>query len=133
LWGFLSTERRSGQLHSIEDHLPCRQKGNTSVLCPVCPEKGINLEDRYQTTPEGFEFISSLLLIWLLILTSLARHLHQQHHGNYLASHQVKNCSRKDVSLYKGDTYYPKQEAYKSTVASASKPGQEVCDSLNGL
>jgi hypothetical protein len=47
--------------------------------------------------------------------------------GNYLASHQVKNCSHKDVSLFKGTVYFPEDECYKSAVAAARKPGQQVC------
>jgi hypothetical protein len=57
MWGYLSAERRSGQLHNIDDHLPSRQKGNVGVLCPVCPEEGINLEDGYEKTSHGFRSV----------------------------------------------------------------------------
>jgi hypothetical protein len=113
---------------------PATGKGTLQCYAPFVQRRAsisrMDIRQPLKVSSSSHQFFTGCHLI------DLSRLLHQQHltiDSNYLSSHQVKNCSHKDISLHKGDTYYPEQEAYKSTVASASKPGQEVCDSLNGL
>jgi hypothetical protein len=51
VWDYLTTKRRTGQAHNIDTYLPHRPPGNVAVVCPSCPEPGINMEARPEMVP----------------------------------------------------------------------------------
>jgi hypothetical protein len=47
LWMVLEAERRSGREGGIEKWLPSR-KDNVCIVCPACPEPGLNMDPNWQ-------------------------------------------------------------------------------------
>jgi hypothetical protein len=48
-WSAMTTRRRLGQQHGIDNLLTYRPNGNLSVYCPACPEHGVNRIEGYET------------------------------------------------------------------------------------
>ncbi|KAF7293652.1 hypothetical protein MIND_01145100 [Mycena indigotica] len=43
LWRYLSLERRTGQAHTFDQHVPHRRPHSLALRCPACPEIGFNI------------------------------------------------------------------------------------------
>ncbi|KAJ7488488.1 hypothetical protein B0H11DRAFT_1912979 [Mycena galericulata] len=117
LWAMLTTKKRMGQMHRIDDVLPYRPKGNLVLYCPACPEPGFNMDKKMprQLPPE-------------------LRHLNQERlteDGNFhcnKAKKSSKNSDPKDTSLYVGKSYFPEQAAQKAYLAQAPKSQEAKID-----
>lgn len=57
VWRVLTQIKRLGQAHGIDKVFPSRPKGSLVVYCPVCPERGVNMEKGWERTPLKFRSV----------------------------------------------------------------------------
>jgi hypothetical protein len=43
VWRALALQRRTGQAHGIDPHVPHRRANSLALRCPACPEVGFNM------------------------------------------------------------------------------------------
>jgi hypothetical protein len=60
IWPFLNIRIRSGQCHGIDEEYPNRPKDGLHVHCPVCSEKGVNLDDGWEKAGHELRYRSFL-------------------------------------------------------------------------
>ncbi|KAJ6513753.1 hypothetical protein C8R47DRAFT_1286610 [Mycena vitilis] len=123
LWGFISTEKRMGQMHGVDDVLSHRPKGNLVLYCPACPEPGFNMDPVMPTK-----------------LDAPLRHLNQERltlDGNFQcnkAKKSARNSDPNDRSLAEGRSYFPEHEAQKKYLLHAPKtPEKSTCNYLKAV
>ncbi|KAJ7092208.1 hypothetical protein C8R44DRAFT_750322 [Mycena epipterygia] len=98
MWGFLTTRKRLGQHHGIDEVLRHRPAGNLMVYCPSCPEPGFNMDKKMGPLPPEL------------------RHLNQSRgtaDGNFHCTKSTKNTDHKDYSLYQGAAFFPTDQELK--------------------
>ncbi|KAF8965358.1 hypothetical protein BDZ97DRAFT_1904028 [Flammula alnicola] len=111
VWTVLKAMMRLGQCHGIDQILPNRRPGNLIVFCPACPEPGVNMEPGWERTPNHL------------------RHLNQTRFtadGNFHLNHFIKNNDPEEISLFRGNAYFPKDEKFKPYIARVSSDIPEV-------
>jgi len=54
-WRVLAATKRLGQAHGIDSLFPNRPAGSLLVYCVACPEKGHNMEARWEETPDEYK------------------------------------------------------------------------------
>jgi hypothetical protein len=52
IWRYISTNKRLGQLHNINRAFPHRPRGSLALLCPACPEPGVNMKIEFELGQE---------------------------------------------------------------------------------
>ncbi|KAF7291286.1 hypothetical protein MIND_01272500 [Mycena indigotica] len=63
IWRFLALERRAGQQHGIDSHVPHRTEGGLATRCPACPEVGFNISRaEIDALPDDLKYTSRLVL-----------------------------------------------------------------------
>ncbi|KAF8059505.1 hypothetical protein FPV67DRAFT_1390176, partial [Lyophyllum atratum] len=109
VWTIITAKRRSGQMHGIDHVLDHRPNGNMLVYCPACPEKGVNMENNWEATPEA-----------LLHLNQRVRTID----GNFHVGKYAKNTDDDDVSLFRGCSYIPEDGAYREYLRNLPKSAE---------
>ncbi|KAJ2925799.1 hypothetical protein H1R20_g11299, partial [Candolleomyces eurysporus] len=120
VWRIVTAVKRAGAAHGIDDILTHRIRGNLIVHCPSCPEVHMNMEDGWERTPPHL------------------RHLNQSRctcDGNHHANHYCKNTDPQSKSLFRGRSYYPKEEDYQAYLkcVESSMAEKSTCMYLNAM
>ncbi|KAJ7697398.1 hypothetical protein B0H17DRAFT_1130376 [Mycena rosella] len=119
MWGYLTTRKRLGQEHGVDQVLTHRPEGNLVLYCPSCPEPGFNTDKNMPPLPENL------------------RHLNQQRQtldGNFHCNKSTKNTDPSDLSLYDGKAYFPTNEFLNEQLAKAPKTEpKSTCNYLKAV
>ncbi|KAJ3772331.1 hypothetical protein FB446DRAFT_643696 [Lentinula raphanica] len=111
IWPLFLAEKRSGVFYGkgMEEAFPLRPPNDLRTGCFICPEAQVNVEDRWDETPE------------------ILRHTQSQRwvvDGNMKTGNFVKNSDPNDASLFAGRAYMPSEqqfEHYQQTVPQSQK------------
>ncbi|KAJ6556871.1 hypothetical protein DFH09DRAFT_1084575 [Mycena vulgaris] len=103
IWGVLTMKKRLGHEHGIDDVIPHRTKGCVVLHCPSCPEPAFNGDKKMGPLPKHLR----LGRFWS--------------YGNFHANKAAKNTDPTDVSLYDGQSYFPRHDFLAEQVAQAPK------------
>ncbi|KAJ3966145.1 hypothetical protein EV361DRAFT_595678 [Lentinula raphanica] len=120
IWGFLKTYLWAGQAHNL-DRWFNRPAGNLLEHCPTCPELQVNLEQRWENTPEEL------------------RHLHARRltgDGNHQANHFAKNSDSNDVSIFNGQSLFPRRDIevnYLTTTPQLQNETKIECEHIKAI
>ncbi|KAJ7669584.1 hypothetical protein B0H17DRAFT_1183859 [Mycena rosella] len=119
MWGYLTTRKRLGQEHGVDQLLTHRPEGNLVLYCPSCPEPGFNTDKNMPPLPENL------------------RHLNQQRQTldrNFHCNKSTKNTDPSDLSLYDGKAYFPTNEFLNEQLAKAPKTEpKSTCNYLKAV
>ncbi|KAJ7658473.1 hypothetical protein B0H17DRAFT_1262267 [Mycena rosella] len=119
MWGYLTTRKRLGQEHGVDQVLTHRPEGNLVLYCPSCPEPGFNTNKNMPPLPENL------------------RHLNQQRQTldrNFHCNKSTKNTDPSDLSLYDGKAYFPTNEFLNEQLAKAPKTEpKSTCNYLKAV
>ncbi|KAF7290181.1 hypothetical protein MIND_01331500 [Mycena indigotica] len=128
IWRFLTLERRSGQEHGIDEHVPHRTGGGLAVRCPACPEIEFNIsEQEIEALPDELKYTSRLVL---------------SADANFKAQRKNKKTKEDsaDVALNGGHAFFPDDKLFgeylkAATSAKARDPNPEpegiICNHFN--
>lgn len=114
VWRLLTQIKRLGQAHGFDLVFLHRPNGSIVVYCPVCPERGVNMEHDWERTPAKFLSVISFQRTHYCKLTYF-RHTNQGEltlDGNHHANQMAKNNDPNDVSLSYGHSYFPERNTF---------------------
>jgi hypothetical protein len=57
VWKYFQARKRSGQAFGISDYLPACFKDQLAVLCPACPQPGLNMDEDPKPLPVGKRYV----------------------------------------------------------------------------
>ncbi|KAF8135928.1 hypothetical protein K438DRAFT_2122025 [Mycena galopus ATCC 62051] len=120
IWRYLTLQRRTGQVHGIDEFVAHRRAASLALRCPACPEVGFNM------TPEEMANASEE-----------ERHkytLYLSADGDFKLQRKKKREDPDDFALNDGNAYFPPNEDFKAYVKLIKSEKQEElqeCDHLN--
>ena len=100
--------------------------GDLAVLCPACPQPGLNLPEDWEDDKE--EYVQPIPNKCLLICYT--RWVYTRSYtvdGNFTASHQRQKCPEDDVPLTNGHAFTTESMRYKEHLRIAKESKQEPC------
>ncbi|KAJ3978599.1 hypothetical protein F5890DRAFT_1560042 [Lentinula detonsa] len=119
IWTLLKAEKRSGKayLGGMNILNPSRPKDTVQVLCPICPEAGVNVPPQWLQQPPAL------------------RHLYSQHFcldGNMKLINYGKKNDSHDVSLFAGRAYMAEESSFKHYLATVPQIQKDkaICNHL---
>ncbi|KAF9016473.1 hypothetical protein BDZ89DRAFT_961870, partial [Hymenopellis radicata] len=121
IWNLLKDERRTGYIFEKNKlAFPTRQADSLLVYCPVCPERGVSMEDDWQSTPPEYDHLIAA---------------ENTTDGNFKMAMGTMNSDVVDVDLLKGRGLQPltqEMEAYRATAIPSPTNGSEKipCNNL---
>ncbi|KAI0739708.1 hypothetical protein C8Q80DRAFT_1288610 [Daedaleopsis nitida] len=98
-WRNLKARKWNGYGHCDEELGP----GDLAVLCPACPQPGLNLPDNWQEDPQKVKYTQSVVL-----------------DGNFSTQHRRMKNPEDDVALADGHSYMVTEAPYKAHLQSAT-------------
>ncbi|KAJ3978230.1 hypothetical protein F5890DRAFT_1422765, partial [Lentinula detonsa] len=108
IWTLLKAEKRSGKayLGGMNILNPSRPKDTVQVLCPICPEAGVNVPPQWLQQPPALRFVN-------------------------LINYGKKNDSN-DVSLFAGRAYMAEESSFKHYLATVPQIQKDkaICNHL---
>ncbi|KAF7367681.1 hypothetical protein MSAN_00831800 [Mycena sanguinolenta] len=108
IWRYLALQRRTGQAHGIDAHLPHRRAGSLAIRCPACPEVGFNITEEILAAADESEKHKYRLFLSI--------------DGNFKLQRKNKRDDPDDVALNDGNAYFVKTKEFKEYLAKV-KPG----------
>ncbi|KAM5543705.1 hypothetical protein V8D89_002322 [Ganoderma adspersum] len=98
-WRNLKAWKQSGVRYEdfMDPHL-----GSLAVVCPACPRPGVNLKNGWQSDPEKYKYMASMIM-----------------DGNFSAEHQGMKNPWDDVRLADGHVFMVTNEPYKAHLKMA--------------
>ncbi|KAF8144371.1 hypothetical protein K438DRAFT_1435719, partial [Mycena galopus ATCC 62051] len=121
IWRYLTLQRRTGQAHGIDEHVPHRRAASLALRCPACPEVGFNmtLEEMANATEEE-RYLQHKYTLYV------------SPNGNFKLQRKKKREDPDDFALNDGNAYFPPNEDFKAYVKLIkSEKQEEQCDHLN--
>ncbi|KAF7288964.1 hypothetical protein MIND_01413000 [Mycena indigotica] len=111
LWRYLALERRTGQAHNFDVHVPHRRLQSLALRCPACPEVGFNIDaEMIDSAPENEKHKYTLFV---------------SADGNFKLQRKNKRDDLNDIALNGGKAFFgPKAEttAYVKRVPKSEDP-----------
>ncbi|KIJ47597.1 hypothetical protein M422DRAFT_248592, partial [Sphaerobolus stellatus SS14] len=105
-WTYLQTEKRSGQPLGIHQFLPKAHRHSIAMVCPACPQPGINMAPRWEEEPVDKRHKHTLFL---------------NVDGNFRLSRKDKKEDPNVMSLATGNAYFVEDSAYAAFLKEAAK------------
>ncbi|KIJ41615.1 hypothetical protein M422DRAFT_255228 [Sphaerobolus stellatus SS14] len=117
-WTYLQTKKRSGQPQGIHQFLPKAHQHSIAMVCPACPQPGINMAPRWEEEPVDKRHKHTLFL---------------NVDGNFRLSRKDKKEDPNDVSLATGNAYFVEDSAYAAFLKEAAKDLYEEACTCSGF
>lgn len=121
----MKAERRAGRVHEIHTEIPGRPLNHLMVLCPACPEPGVNIvPQEYKDIPEHLKSASSSPTLWGCTAKQSTRHtcrIDKTLDGNFKQTAGSHTSNNDDIDLIGSSGLYPAAEimpAYRDRIVT---------------